>query len=372
MSVMTLYTTSIAHHDDHDYVNNAEKENTMNSKKDRSSSKQPAAQPTAEDASQGLLTMPEAIELLNTTRPTFYRWVRAGRIKAQKVGRQWRFQRADIDRFMQGEAPRIDLPVDISPLIQTLREKIKKTGETACLQDLPKSSNPVEEAVALMIAVGLATKACDIHITSHSMDGNTSGVLRYRLDGDLLPVATFDVRLLPAIVQEWKRLAACDIHEKEKPQDGRILAEICGTKLDLRFHVLPACLGESVAVRILDPSAVCLELDRCGYAPNDMEKLRRILHSPWGVIIVTGPSGTGKTTTLYSCLNELACPERKLISIEDPVEYLLPWVTQIALNPIANVTFTTAARAVLRADHFIDCAANRVDRSLGIDGVAYR
>ena len=322
----------------------------MKTKNDPSSKKQPATPPAAVLPDPGFLTMPEAIELLKTTRPTFYRWVRAGQIKARKVGRQWRFQREDLDRFMQGETPRIELPVDISPLIRTLREKIETVGAKAALEDLPKTSSSVEEAVLLMIAVGGVTKASDIHITTHSMEGKNNGVLRYRIDGMLHPVATFDVRLLPAIVQEWKRLASCDIHEKEKPQDGRIEITIGGAKLDLRFHLLPAYLGESIAVRVLDPSAINLDLPLFGYAPQDLEKLQHILKSPWGLVIVTGQVGTGKTTTLYSCLNQLASPERKLVSVEDPVEYLLPWVTQVAVNPQAGVTFATAARAVLRAD----------------------
>ena len=299
---------------------------------------------------KSLLTMPEAIELLKTTRPTFYRWVRAGRIKARKVGRQWRFQQEDLDRFIRGDAPSIELPVSIAPLILALREKIRKLGARARLQDMPEPASPVEEAVQLMIAAASAMKSDCILVAAHFAEGKSNGVVRYRIDGVLALAATFDARLLPAIVGEWKRMASCDVHEKGKPQDGRILIKTGGKTLDLRINFLPASLGESITARILVASALTLELGRIGYAPHDLKKFRRTLKSSAGLILVTGPTGTGKTTTLYCCLNELSGPGTNILSVEDPVEYLLPWVTQVAVNPAAGQTFAYFLRAVLRSD----------------------
>jgi general secretion pathway protein E len=312
--------------------------------------------PEAAAKIQELVDMEEAIRILKTTRPTFYRWLRSGRLKGMKLGRQWRFYREDIDRFVKGLSPRIDLPADIRPLIETLRRKVEELGA----KDLaPSDAGDVQHAVSLMIVLASATNASDIHITSHMLkDGTESiAVLRNRIDGTLHEVARFDLRLLPAVVEEWKRMAAVDVHEKVLPQDGRILikrSEVSGTGpdklLDLRVSFLPTGLGEAVTVRILDRVAVNLDLKRIDYTPSDREKILRAVRSPWGVILVTGPTGCGKTTVLYSCLNEIAGTERKVMSVEDPIEFLLPWVSQVAVNERAGLTFARAMRAMLRSD----------------------
>lgn len=303
-----------------------------------------------------LIDMAEAIRMLGTTRPTFYRWLRSGKIKGMKVGRQWRFYRVDIERFLKGEGPRIDLPADIGPLIQTLRQRVEELGEK---DRSPEECTDVQRAVSLMIVLGVAMRASDIHITSHLDEGGTENVtvLRYRLDGVLHQIATIDIRLLPAIVEQWKRMAACDVREKERPQDGRImikLSEAAGARdrglIDMRVSFLPAGVGESVTVRILDRQAAALKLDRIDYTPRDREKILQAVHAPWGLILVTGPTGSGKTTVLYSCLMELARPEIKAMSVEDPVEYYLPWVTQVPVRESAGVTFDRAVRAMLRSD----------------------
>ncbi|NQT92300.1 MAG: Flp pilus assembly complex ATPase component TadA, partial [Lentisphaerae bacterium] len=299
-----------------------------------------------------LIDMREAIALLKTTRPTFYRWLRAGKIKGMKLGRQWRFYREDVERFLKGKAPRVDLPADLSPLIETLRNRLEQAGEKP--PDM-EGRNPVQQAVRLMILAGLAGRASDIHISPQiKEDGAGSvSVLRYRIDGVLHPAAEIDIRLLPAIAQEWKRLAACDPEEKEKPQDGRILIHLTDfgpeRSLDMRVCFLPAALGPSITGRLLETVAQ-LELGRMGYAPPDSERIHSALALTRGMIVATGPTGSGKTTTLYACVSELAVPERKVMSIENPVEYLLPWVTQVEVDPAKGRTFPGVLRSVLRSD----------------------
>ena len=303
-----------------------------------------------------LLDMAEAIRILKTTRPTFYRWLRSGKIKGMKIGRQWRFYREDIERFLKGEAPRVELAADITPLIETLRKKAEELGADATT---PKDMSEVRQAVWLMIGLGAAMRASDIHISrTMSADGSDAvTTLRYRADGVLHREAEIDRRLVPAIVEDWKRMAGCDIHEKNLPQDGRILIKprkpVAGRRiemLDLRVSFLPAALGEAVTARILDRSAVILSLDRIDYAPQDRERLLQAIHAPWGVVLLTGPTGSGKTTVLYACLNELDSEKRKVMSVEDPVEFLLPGVTQVAVNEREGMTFERAARAMLRSD----------------------
>jgi len=303
-----------------------------------------------------LIDMAEAVSILKTTQPTFYRWLKTGKIKGVKIGRQWRFQRADIERFLTGEAPPIVLAADITPLLEMLRARLR---EVRASEPPANGSNEVRRAVRLMIALGVATNASDIHITTHmTPDGNEpETVLRYRVDGVLYEKARIDTRLLPAIIEDWKRLAGCDVHEKALPQDGRIIMRLPGAKddkrehpLDLRVCFIPTALGESLTARLLLPGAVAFGLDKIDYAPRDRERLRRAIRLPWGIVLITGPTGCGKTTVLYSCMNDIARPEFKIMTIEDPVEYYLPWATQIAVNAAAGRTFPRVIRSILRSD----------------------
>ncbi len=304
-----------------------------------------------EPAAGQLLGMQQAIELLKTSRPTFYRWVRQGRIKGHKVGRQWRFYREDVERFLKGQEPRIELRADPTPLVATLARRLQEFGVSD-----PTSSETDEilRAATLIIRLGVALQASDFHLEPHPKQGADGpvGVLRFRVDGALQSALEFDARLLPAVDERFKTMANCNVHEKARPQDGRILVRIGdgGRLVDLRVCFVPAILGPSLTVRVLDPDVVqLLDLERIGYAPRDKERLLRWLHAPWGTILITGPTGCGKTTVIYACLNHLATPDRKLMSIEDPVEVLLPGVVQVPVRPQEGVTFATALRAFLRS-----------------------
>ena len=308
--------------------------------------KAPEGEPSGE-----LLDMGQAIELLKTSRPTFYRWLRSGKVKGMKLGRQWRFYREDIERFLKGQEPRVDLPADLKPLIGSLTEKV----EALEARDVsPPDADDVVRAVGLMIRLAVAMEASDLHIEPHFSEAprSASAMVRVRVDGVLHPVAEFDIRLLPAIDERWKRMAACDVREKARPQDGRILIKLadCGKTVDLRVSFMFATLGPSLTARILDPDAVRpLDLDASGYAPRDQALLAKAVAAPWGLVVVSGPTGCGKTTTLYACLNRLAGPERKVMTVEDPVEILLPWVLQSQLRTHAGATFPIAVRSMLRS-----------------------
>ena len=296
-----------------------------------------------------LLDMDQAIAALKTTRSTFYRWLRSGRIRGMKAGRQWRFERSDIERFLKGQEPRVELPVGIEPLIAALAGRAAKSG----VGDLSAAgrSGP-EGAVDLILRLGVALRASDIHIEPLSPAPGRDGVgmIRYRIDGALHLVAEFDLRLLPAIVGRFKTLAACDVREKRVPQDGRILIDAGDRKLDLRVCFVGPAMGEAVTVRLLDPSQALLGLAQIDHAPADRERLLRGIRSPWGLVVVSGPTGSGKTTVLYACVSELAGPGVKTMSLEDPVEFLLPWVTQIAVRSAEGMTYAQGLRSVLRSD----------------------
>ncbi|MFC1712815.1 ATPase, T2SS/T4P/T4SS family [Candidatus Poribacteria bacterium] len=297
--------------------------------------------------SDEIVDMKEAIKLLNTTRSTFYRWVREGKVKGMKVGRQWRFYREDIERFLKGEEPRIELSADIGPLIENLRQRLG-------IEAVDHTTDSVITAVDLMIALASNMNASDIHLAPHTKEGNagTTAVLRYRVDGTLQTVAEVDPRLMTAIINRWKAMAHCDIGEKQKPQDGRLVAKVDDKKMELRVTFLPSGLGESLTVRIMAGAAwlAHLKLDDLGFSPRDRERILRWLHAPWGIIIVSGPTGSGKTTALYACLSHIARPEIKLLTVENPVEVFLPWAVQTPVNPDAGLTFAAALRSVLRSD----------------------
>lgn len=333
------------------------KKNTKRTGSTRGSAK-PSVATTAESqggkaASAGgeLIDMDRAIELLSTTRPTFYRWLRAGKIRGMKLGRQWRFYREDVDRFLKGEEPRIALRADIGPLIQRLQERLVGLGAK---DPSPSDAGDAARAARLMIALGAAMRASDIHIVPdlNPKGDRTIGVLRYRVRGVLHAACDFDARLLPAIAEQFKAMAGCDVHENAKPQVGRILTDLGdGRKpFDVRVCFLPTAFGESLTARMLSRSDVSLSIDQIDYTPRDMEKLLRWLAAPWGLVIVTGPVGCGKTTVLYSCLHHLGKPEVKIMSVEDPVEYRLPGVVQVQVNEAAGMTFPVALRSVMRSD----------------------
>jgi len=295
-----------------------------------------------------IMDMNEVIKLLDTTRSTFYRWLRSGKIKGMKIGRQWRFYRSEIERFLKGEEPRIELLANIHPLIESLIDRIRQFGA----DETPfQNEGKVEQAVDLMINLATKMGASDIHLANIIKDNvEQSVILRYRLDGVLHTIAEIDPKLLPAIIERWKFLSACDIHERKKSQEGSIHASTSRKPLELRCCFLPTGLGESLTVRILDRAASSLELDDLGFLWDDKEKILRWLQSPWGIIVVSGPTGSGKSTVLYVCLRIVTKPELKAITVEDPVEFLLPWTVQIQVQRDSGEKIIDALRAVMRSD----------------------
>ncbi|MFA6133009.1 MAG: ATPase, T2SS/T4P/T4SS family [Phycisphaerae bacterium] len=295
-----------------------------------------------------LLEMADAIAMLKTTRPTFYRWLREGRFRGMKVGRQWRFERGEIDRFLRGEEPRIELRGDMKPLLKTLEDRARTHGIKAT--SLP-ADNDVQRALKLMLELG-AAMASDFHLSPHMSESSDTRIahLRYRIDGVLYTIAQFDVRLLPPIIEQWKIAARMNLHES-RPQDGRLTFNVAGESkpVDVRVCIVPTQMGDSLTARVLRADATAIALDKIDYSPRDREKILRALHRPWGLILVTGPTGCGKTTALYSCLSHYISPEVKIMTIEDPVEFSFPWMEQVSVNPKEGVSFASAIRAFLRS-----------------------
>lgn len=204
---------------------------------------------------------------------------------------------------------------------------------------------PIIRLVQQMLTEAFRLRASDIHIEPLE----TSVRIRYRMDGKLVHVDTHPKKLLPAIIARLKVMSgSMSIAEKRIPQDGRIQLKMGEKEVDLRVSSVPSNHGESIVMRILDKTALLLGLPELGFFSDDQTKFEQLLGLPDGIILVTGPTGSGKTTTLYACLNVINRPDKKIITVEDPVEYELPGINQVMVKADIGMTFGNALRAMLR------------------------
>jgi len=200
--------------------------------------------------------------------------------------------------------------------------------------------------VDMLIRNAVRERATDIHIEPFERTLR----IRYRIDGVLHEVPAPAKRFHAAIVSRIKIMSNLDITERRKPQDGRIRIRVLGREIDLRVSIIPTMFGESVVLRILDKSSALLTLEQLGMMPDDLSRFEKVIQAPYGILLATGPTGSGKTTTLYAAIQRLYTPELKFITIEDPVEYQIDGVNQIQVNPQVGVTFANALRSILRHD----------------------
>jgi len=230
---------------------------------------------------------------------------------------------------------------------ESLRD-LKGRGESIDLDAIKEAadSNPVRKLVNLVLLQAIKDKASDIHFEPFE----TEFKMRYRIDGILYEMMPPPAHIAPAISSRVKVMANLDIAERRMPQDGRIELNVNNQPIDLRVSVLPTMFGEAVVMRILDRGNVSLDLDKLGMREEDLTIFRRLIHRPNGIVIVTGPTGSGKTTTLYSALRELNDISSKLITAEDPVEYDIDGIIQCQIKPEIDLTFGRILRSMLRQD----------------------
>ncbi|GIK16797.1 MAG: type IV fimbrial assembly protein PilB [Planctomycetota bacterium] len=221
-------------------------------------------------------------------------------------------------------------------------------GESIDLDDLRTlaDANPVKKLLNLVLLQAIKDKASDIHFEPFQDEFK----MRYRIDGVLYEMVPPPRYIAMAITSRIKVMANLDIAERRLPQDGRIELTVAGNPVDLRVAVLPTMHGESVVLRVLDRSNVQLKLDRLGFREEEMAIFRQLINKPNGIIINTGPTGSGKTTTLYAALSELNNPDSKLLTAEDPVEYDIDGLVQVQIRPEIGLTFARALRSFLRQD----------------------
>jgi type IV pilus assembly protein PilB len=210
------------------------------------------------------------------------------------------------------------------------------------------SDAPVVRLVHQLIARAVELGASDLHLEPGAEGGAMR--VRLRIDGVLQETATVPRRMVSGVVSRTKIMAELDIAERRLPQDGRVSLTVDDHPVDLRVVTLPSVHGESVVMRILDQGSVVRELDRLGLGGQDRERFVDAIARPYGAVLATGPTGSGKSTTLYAALGELNKPDRNIITIEDPVEYQLEGVTQVQVNVKAGLHFATGLRSMMRAD----------------------
>jgi len=208
------------------------------------------------------------------------------------------------------------------------------------------SEGPVIRLVNLIITRAIEMRASDIHFEPFENQFR----VRYRVDGVLHDVESPPNRLQAAIVSRVKIMAKLNIAERRLPQDGRIMLRVKGKEIDFRVSSVPTIYGESIVLRILDKSSIVLDIEKLGFPEDTLNGFNQLIKRPHGIILVTGPTGSGKTTTLYCALEKINSPDKKIITVEDPVEYQLGGVNQIQVKPSIGLTFANALRSIVRQD----------------------
>ncbi|MEE9128048.1 MAG: GspE/PulE family protein [Planctomycetota bacterium] len=224
--------------------------------------------------------------------------------------------------------------------------------EQLSIAKLTSDSSPIIKLVDSTVFNALQRRASDIHIETQEREV----VIKYRIDGVLYnAMEPIDKQFHSTIISRIKVMSELDIAEKRVPQDGRFKLKVSGRAIDFRVSIIPTCHGEDAVIRILDKESANeefsdLRLDVLGFEDAELRKLRKFIHEPYGMVLVTGPTGSGKTTTLYAALSEIQSTEDKIITIEDPVEYQLKGITQIPVNEKKGLTFSRGLRSILRHD----------------------
>lgn len=226
------------------------------------------------------------------------------------------------------------------------RERENHLKEEEVMEDTSVNNAPIVILVKTIIEQAVVQRASDIHIEPLE----TKIRIRYRVDGTLIEAGMYPLNMLSALIARIKIIGGMDISEKRKPQDGRITQHVKGMEYDIRVSLLPTVFGEKVVMRLTAKTTLTRDKKLLGFSDNEMKKFDRLLSNPHGIILVTGPTGSGKSTTLYTALSELNKADVNIVTVEDPVEANVDGINQVQVNPKADLTFASALRSILRQD----------------------
>jgi type IV pilus assembly protein PilB len=248
--------------------------------------------------------------------------------------------------FDQGAKQVAEMMEEVSVVEDVHIEEYEEETQDIAQEGGEESEAPAVKLVNLILLRALKAKASDIHIEP----GQRSVGVRYRIDGRMRAIMSPPKAILPSLTSRLKILANLDISERQVPQDGKFQVRYEGRSIDCRLSVLPVVGGEKCVIRILDAGSMALSLESMGYEPKCLADIRAAIESPYGMLLVTGPTGSGKSTTLYSCVQAVACEEVNVTTVEDPVEYQMDGINQVPVNPKRGLTFAGALRSILRQD----------------------
>ncbi len=247
----------------------------------------------------------------------------------------------------EGARKAIDFEEEIKKVNEEIDVEIREEVEEEDIIEINDVENaPIVKMVNIMFNKAVASDASDIHIEPYE----DCVMIRYRIDGQLVEIMKYDKKVLPSLVARIKIISGLNIAEKRVPQDGRIALKIDGAAYDMRVSVLPTMFGEKIVIRIADKQGFNVSKKELGFFDDDLEKFDSILSHPHGIVLVTGPTGSGKSTTLYTALKELCKPNVNILTVEDPVECTIRGINQVQVNTKAGLTFAAALRSFLRQD----------------------
>jgi type IV pilus assembly protein PilB len=235
---------------------------------------------------------------------------------------------------------------ELEPIQKSEDEKDEKNKNTTALEPTIKADAPVTKIVATILRYAVEGGASDIHIEATPEKVQ----VRFRMDGDLHTSLELPLKVHAAVVARIKILAQLRLDEKRKPQDGRFSASVEGRRIDFRVSTFPTQNGEKIVMRILDSSKSISSLESIGFSKEDLVQIRDIIKKPYGIILISGPTGSGKSTTLFSMISELDRETQNVVSVEDPIEYEIPGVSQSQVRPEIGYTFASGLRSILRQD----------------------
>lgn len=293
-----------------------------------------------------LLTLDQAAKFLSTSRATLYRWLREDKVQGMKIGRQWRFETEELERFLHGESPEIELPANPNPFLDALADLVEHPD--------PRSQDPLKDAFNLMIRLADERGASSLHLNPCFVDEQSKMVswLRLRVEGILQPIVTLDNRLLAPLIAYWKKMAACYPKDSDLPQDGKIVLSTGKDRtLNVLVSFLPTNLGEALTARFLDFANYTRPLAELGLKQQDFKRIERALHRRGRMIVLSGPAGSDRDMILSSLLREVSGPGTNLMTLGCPPWLPLPWANSINLRNMGESrSYKAGIPTVLRSE----------------------